>query len=186
MKNSISVLAIDDGSFKPKSRGKTVLIGVVFRIDGRIDGILKEDVGIDALDSTKQIIKMCNKSKFKDQIKYILLDGIAVAGFNVVDVETLFKKTGKPVINVFRKMPRLNLIEVALNNFKDKPKRLSLIKKAEDIYSFKNIFFQCHGITPNKAKILLKKTIFYSGLPEPIRIAHLIASAVTTGESTRP
>jgi hypothetical protein len=186
VKSSIRVLAVDDGSFKPRSRGETALIGVVFRLDGRIEGVLGKRVKIDGLDSTAKITEMCNKSKFKEQVQCILLDGINFAGFNIVDVERLFKKTGKPVINVFRKMPRMQRIEAALASFKDKKKRLRLIEKAGRIYPFKSIFFQCHGIEAEKARALLKKTIFFSNLPEPVRIAHLIASAITRGESTHP
>jgi len=186
VKNSIRVLAVDDGFFKPKTKGSTVLIGVVFRLDGRVEGILKETVSIDGLNSTSRLVKMCGKSKFRDQIQAVLLDGINFAGFNVVDVEHLFKETGKPVINVFRKLPRMKKIEAALSSFRDGKKRMKLIEKAGPIHSFQGIFFQCHGIAPEKARQLLKKTIFHSNLPEPIRLAHLIASAVTLGASTHP
>lgn len=186
LKSSIRVLAIDDGFFKPKSRGNTVLIGVVFRLDGRIEGILRSDVNIDSLDSTAKMIEMCNKSKFKEQVQCILLSGINVAGFNIVDADKLYRKTKKPVINVFRKRPRMHLIENALQKFKDGKKRLKLIEKAGEIYEFRSIFFQCKGIAPEKARHLLKRTIFFSNLPEPLRIAHLIASAVTLGVSTSP
>ena len=186
MKDSIRVLAVDDGFFKPKSKGKTALVGVVFRLDGRIEGILKKEVTVDALDSTQKIVEMCKESKFKDQVQCVLLDGINVAGFNIIDVDAFFKKTSLPIINVFRKLPRMKKIEKALSGFKDAEKRMQLIKNAGEIYSFKSIFFQCHGIKEREAKKLLEKTIFYSNLPEPIRIAHLIASAITLGESTHP
>lgn len=185
MKGSIRVLGVDDGFFKPKKKGKAALVGVVFRLDGRIEGIVKREINVDGLDCTSKIIQMCS-GKFKDQIQCILLDGINFAGFNIVDVERLFKKTNKPIINVFRKMPRMKLIEKALSGFKDSSKRMKLIEKAGPIHAFKRIFFQCHGIEPGEAKKLLKKTIFYSNLPEPVRIAHLVASGVTIGESTHP
>ena len=186
MKQNIRVLAVDDGFFKPGKKGETILVGVVFRLDGRIEGMLKQTVKVDGLDSTAKIIKMCNKSKFRDQIQAVLLDGINFAGFNIVDVERLYKKTHFPIINVFRKMPRMHLIENALEKFKDSKKRLKLIEKAGEIHRFKNIFFQCHGIKPQEARKLLKKTVFFSNLPEPVRIAHIVASAVTLGESTHP
>jgi len=180
------VLAIDDGYFKPRQKGKAILVGVVSRLDGRIEGILSTDVKVDGLNSTLRIASMLSKSKFRQQVSFILLDGVNFAGFNIVDVEKLHKKLGIPVIIVFRKMPRMQKIKRALEKFKDKKKRMQLIRNAGEIHKFNSIHFQFHATDLKTAKTVLRKTIKYSNLPEPLRLAHLIASGVSLGESTRP
>ena len=92
----------------------------------------------------------------------------------------------KPVIVVFRKMPKMEKIFKALERFADKDLRKELIKKAGRIYKAEHIFFQCAGIEASEAKALIKKFSIHSNLPEPVRMAHLIASAITLGRSTTP
>ena len=186
LKPFIRVIGIDDGSFKPKTKGTTVLIGVVFRVDNRIEGILSRNVRIDGLDSTQKIIAMAGTSKYAGQVSFILLSGVNFAGFNIVDVEGLHAATRLPVIIVFRKQPDFEKIECALRSFRDRKKRFALIGKAGPIRSFRSIFFQCVGCDEKTAKKILRKCAYHSNLPEPVRLAHLIASGVTLGQSTHP
>jgi len=180
------ILAIDDGSFKPRQKGKALLLGIVSRLDNRVEGIVTTSVSVDGLDSTRKIIKMLKESKFKPQVKYIMLDGINFAGFNFVDLPKLNKELGIPVIAVLRKKPRIERIESALQHFKDKKKRLKLIEKAGEVKQGKKIFFQCCGCDEKTVKTILAKTTKCGNLPEPLRLAHLAASGVSLGESTRP
>ncbi len=186
MKQLLRVLAVDDGYFKPRQKGKAILVGVVSRLDGRIEGILSTSVSVDGLDSTKKIISMIKGSKFKPQVSFLLLQGVNFAGFNIADVAKLNRLLGIPVIIVFRRMPRMHKIERALSKFRDKGKRMRLIEKAGEIHCFGQIHFQLCGTDVKTAKTVLKKTAKYSNLPEPLRLAHLIASGVSIGESTRP
>jgi len=186
VKGLLRVLAIDDGYFKPKKKGKALLVGIISRLDGRIEGVLSTSVSVDGLDSTSKIIKMLEKSKFKQQANFIILDGLNFAGFNLVDLQKLSEKLGIPAIAVQRKKPRMQKIEKALSGFKDKKKRMKLIKKAGKVHKGKKVFFQCTGADAKTVKTVLTKTTKYSNLPEPLRLAHLIASGLTLGQSTRP
>ena len=186
MKNALTVIGIDDGSFTPKSKTTVPIVGVVFRLDNRVEGILSEKVEVDGIDSTRKIISMISRSKFKPLISYILLDGINVAGFNVIDVEKLHAALGIPVIITFRRNPDMKKISIALKKLKNSKKRLMLIEQGGKIYTNGKIFYQCCGTDSKTAKTVLKKCSFFSNLPEPVRLAHLIASGVTRGQSTRP
>ena len=180
------MLGIDDGSFVPKTNSSTFIVGVVFRLDNRVEGILSEKVKVDSLNSTQKIISMLSKSKFKFNISYILLDGITVAGFNILDIEKLCNELKIPIIIAFRKKPNLKKINSALKKFKDYKKRKKLIEKAGPIYNTGKIFFQCFGTDEKTARTILKRCSYFSNLPEPVRLAHLIASGITRGQSTRP
>jgi len=186
MKGLFRVLAVDDGFFKPKKKGKAILVGVVSRIDGRVEGILSTNVNVDGLDSTGKIIKMLEKSKFKTQVKFLILDGLNFAGFNFVDLPKLNEKLGIPCIAVQRKKPNFEKIEAALSSFKDKGRRMKLIEKAGPVHKARKVFFQFSGGDGKTIKTVLSKTTKHGNLPEPLRLAHLIASGVSIGESTRP
>ncbi len=184
-KKGHSVVAFDDGFFIPQSNSFVLLVGVVYRLDHRLEGIVSTKIKIDSFDSTKKLIKLINASKFKPQIKCILLSGVNFAGFNIVDLEKLSKETSLPVIAVFKRKPLMQKIFQALQKLSQSMKRISLIKKAGKIHSFNSIYFQITGLSKLEAKQLLKKTFLHSNLPEPIRLAHLIASGTTKGESTQ-
>lgn len=185
LKPLIRVIAFDDGFFKLRVKGYTSLIGVVYRLDGRVEGVVSTKISVDSLDSTNKIIKLLSKSRFLDQIAFILLSGVNFAGFNIVDVERLNKKLKKPIIIVFRKKPNFEKIFSALKKFKDSEKRIRLIKKAGRVYSFNGGRFQLAGANIIAARQVIKKCLVHSNLPEPIRLAHIIASGVTAGESKR-
>jgi len=186
MKPFLRVLGIDDGYFKPKTKSKTLLVGVVYRFGHRVEGIISKKISVDGFDSTQKIIEMAKKTKFSGQISFLILSGINFAGFNIADIKKIYEKTSLPLIIVFRKKPRFEKIENALKKISFTKKRLMLIGQGGKITAFKSIFFQCYACTEAEAKTVLRKTILHSSLPEPVRLAHLIASGITIGESTRP
>lgn len=182
VKNEIRVIGIDDGPFNKFKDKKSLVVGVVMRGGSWVDGILSAKVNVDGNDATKRIAQMISKCKFLPQLQCIFLDGIAVAGFNVVDVKELNKKTKLPVIVVIRKMPDMNNIKKALIKIKKKGK-IKLIEKAGSIIKIDNIFVQLSGIELERARKILKVVCTRSYVPEPIRLAHLIASGISFGES---
>ncbi|MCX8190081.1 MAG: DUF99 family protein [Candidatus Diapherotrites archaeon] len=185
---NIRAIGIDDGFFKQKQTRSTRIVAVLMRVDSRIEGILFSDAAVDGLDSTQKIVEMLssNRRKFIGQAKAIFLSGINFAGFNIVDTNELYSVLKVPIIVVFRKRPRMQKIAGALKHFNDFEIRAQLIKNAGRIYKAEKIFFQCKGIKPKEASTLIKLFSLHSNLPEPVRIAHLVASASTLGRSTSP
>ncbi len=186
VKKNARAIGIDDGSFIPESKGSTLLVGVLLRADNRLEGVMSTSIKVDSLDSTEKVLKMLKKSRFTSQASFILLDGVNFAGFNFIDLQALHSELGIPVIAVLRGKPSLEKISLALQRFKDKKKRLALIESAGAIHRAEKIFFQCKGISPSKARSAISRFTLHSNLPEPVRLAHLIASGLTLGESTTP
>ena len=182
VKKEIRVIGIDDSPFDKFKDSKILVVGVVMRGGSWVDGILSTKVIVDGNDSTKKIIEMINKCKFKPQLQCIFLDGIAVAGFNVIDVKELSKKTKLPVIIIIRKKPDIENIKKTLIKIK-KQEKIKLIEKAGDIVQVDDIFVQLTGIDLEQTRKILKIVCTRSLIPEPLRLAHLIASGVTVGES---
>ena len=182
MKKEIRVIGIDDSPFNKFTDKKVLVVGVVMRGGSWIDGILSTKVSVDGNDSTKKLISMINKCKFKPQLQCIFLDGIAVAGFNIIDVRELSKKTKLPVITIIRTKPNIPKIKSTLIKINQRQK-IKLIEKAGKVVKIDNIFAQLIGIDFEKARKILEIVCTRSFIPEPIRLAHLIASGVVTGES---
>jgi len=182
MKPEIRILGIDDSPFDTFSQKRILVIGTVFRGGTVLDGVMSTTVAVDGTDATKKLIEMINKSKFKPQLRCVILDGIALGGFNVIDIHALHKKTKIPVMVVIRKYPDLLKIKTILTKLK-KEKAVTLIEKAGAIHKAGNIYIQIKGMTLKAAEETLKITCTRSYLPEPIRAAHIIAAGVVKGES---
>jgi len=184
IKPQIRILAIDDS---PLIHEKVTLIGAYFRGGEQLDGILRSEIKKDGMDATDVFIRMINSSKFHAQIRVVLLDGVTYAGFNPVDINSLFKETGVPVISFMRSCPDLEKIKIALMNLPDAEKRWEIIQRAGKIYKIKQdkpVFFQFFGLDKESAVKIIQLTSTHSNIPEPLRVAHLIATGVVLGEST--
>ena len=182
-KNEIRILGVDDSPFKKIEKGKkTRIIGTVFRGGSWIDGILSTQVAIDGNNATSKLIEMITKSKFKPQLRAILLNGIAFGGFNIIDIGELNKKTGIPVIVVIRKNPDIAQIKEVLIKIHKKSK-IKLIDNAGIPVKIGKIYVQYKGIELEGVKDILRITCTRSLIPEPIRVAHLIAQGIYLGES---
>jgi hypothetical protein len=182
MKKEIRVLGIDDSSFNRFKDKKVFVIGAFFRGGDWIDGVMTTTARIDGSDATGNIIKMVRKSKFRSQIQAILLDGIAVAGFNVIDIEQLNKKTRIPVIVVVRRYPNFKKIFSILARLKMK-KKIDMIKRAGEPVKIGKLYVQSKGVSEQDVREILRIACTRSFVPEPIRVAHLIGQGISLGES---
>lgn len=186
IKPEIRILGIDDSALLNE---KVMIVGAVFRGGDWIDGVLRSEITRDGLDATGVISSMIKKSKHYSQLRIIMLDGVTYGGFNVVDIEELYRETGLPVIVVMRSYPDFEKIRAALRHFPDGETRWEIIKKAgeiEKLVTGRNgtlIYIQKAGIGAKSAEKVIRLTSIRSNIPEPLRVAHLIATGITLGES---
>ena len=130
LKKEIRVIGIDDAPFNKFRKGNVLVIGAVFRGGSWLDGILSTKVSIDGNNATRKLIEIINKCKFKPQLQCIFLDGIAVGGFNIVDIEKIYETTALPIITITRDEPDFVKIKNALkNNFTNWEKRWNILNK---------------------------------------------------------
>ena len=134
------------------------------------------------MNATEKIYSSIRKSRHYDQLSLIMLDGISFGGFNLVDIKKLSKKTKMPVIVIQRKRPdivKFLKAQKKLGNYKERTK---IVKKAGKFYKYNNVYYQKSMISNEEAERILDLTCIRSNIPEPIRVAHLIASGLS-GES---
>jgi endonuclease V-like protein UPF0215 family len=147
------------------------------------ENIYLTDVTIDGLDSTDSIYSLIKNVTFD----FLFLSGITFAGFNVVDVKTLNKLLDKPIIVIITEKPRNFAIKNALKqHFQDWIKRWGLIEALKPIYplqtnkNYKPIYFEIEGMDfKNASKLLLSCTV-QGRIPEPIRVANILAKELTS------
>lgn len=191
IKKEIRILAFDDAPFKKEKGRKNLIIGVIFRGGHYLDGVLSSWVTIDGKDATDKIIKLVKNTRHLGQLRCIMLKGLSFGGFNVIDIQEVRKKTKLPVIVFMRKKPNMKelykALEKAIKNKKIRKEKKEMIKKAGKIFSTKiknkKVFFQISGIDKEKAEEVIKLTATHALVPEPLRVAHLIAQGIILGES---
>ena len=138
----------------------------------------------DGANATRVLADMVNRSRFRAQLQVIMLQGIALAGFNVVDVHGLHEATGLPVLVVSRRRPALDAIRRALlAHVPGGARKWRLIERAGPMEPIKGVYVQRAGLDPSEAQALLERFAVHSAVPEPLRTAHLIAGGIARGES---
>ena len=183
IKSEIRVLGVDDGKFVPHTKGAVIVVGVVFRGGCWLDGVMHTQVELDGFDATEQIASMINSSPHCKQLRLVMLNGITFAGFNVVDIKKLNLATKLPVIALTRDKPDLEAIRNAVNNLPKSEERWNMILEAGEIHEVcchgKQIYMELSGISLVDAREIVELTSTRSSFPEPLRVAHLIASGIS-------
>jgi endonuclease V-like protein UPF0215 family len=186
LKSGGRILGIDDAPFSFEDEFVPV-VGTVVRPPCYLEGVMMSQCRVDGADATVVIIAMLERSRYREQVKAVMLDGIAVCGFNIVDINQLTDALGVPVITVTRDQPDLAAMEAALRKHQDDgefkirllrrtpPARLDL-PDASSWVSFA-------GCDRMEAEEIVRMAVVRGGVPEPVRMAHLIASALVRGES---
>ena len=159
------------------------VVGAVYS-NRRLEGVLSSAVQRDGDDATSTLIDMVAESRFAPHLQAVFLQGIAVAGFNVVDCHALHQALQLPVIVVARKRPDLAAIRRALlEHVANGARKWQLIEQAGPMVPVGQIFVQHFGISYDDTCDLIKRFAVNSLLPEPLRTAHLIAGGISGGES---
>lgn len=178
-----NVIGFDDAPFAHAHRGDVRIIGTVCART-RLDGIVSGFVRRDGVNATERMVELVQKSRFAGHVRAVLLQGIAVAGFNVVDIHRLSAELGVPVLVVARRRPRMGLVKTALfDRTPGAARKWALIERAGPVEAVGDVFVQRAGLDRDEAAALLKATTLHGNLPEPLRLAHIIAGGVTRGTS---
>jgi endonuclease V-like protein UPF0215 family len=185
IKPEIRILGVDDGVFTPRTKGFAAIVGVVFRGGYWLDGVMHTKVQVDGLDATDKVASMIVASSHYKQLRVIMLSGVTCAGFNVIDLKGLNAETELPVIAVSREKPNLKAIRAALKNLPNSEERWKAILNAGELFEVctrsksAKVYMGISGVSEKDAKEIVKLASTRSNIPEPLRVAHLIASGVS-------
>lgn len=181
---TVRAVGFDDAPFK-KRPGAAVPVAGVVCAGTRFEGMLWGRVRRDGWSATATLAAMLNGSKFRDQARVVLLDGIALGGFNVVDLPALHAATGLPCVAVMRRAPDLDAVHAAIRRLPRPERRLGVLARAGAIHQRGPFTFQVQGESPDVTGALLAALTREGHVPEALRLAHLVGSAVMLGESGR-
>ena len=178
-----NVIGFDDAPFPCSYQGPVKIVGAVYA-SLRFDGVLIGEIEKDGTDAAERIAHLVTGSKFAEGTNLIMLQGITMGGFNVIDLFTLHHKLSLPVLVVTRRQPNLRAIRKALTTkIPDGRKKWQIIEGIGPMEPVENVFVQRAGLSMEQAAKTIRHFVIHSHIPEPIRTAHLIAGAISDGQS---
>ncbi len=177
-----NVIGFDDAPFPTDHRGKVKVVGTVYaRL--QLNGVIIGEVKRDGRDAAKNLVTLISQSKFAESLQLIMLQGIALAGFNVVDVFYMHEQLKLPVLVVSRRLPKMPAIKEALLKMRGGQRKWALIERLGPMEAIAQVYVQRVGLTPGQATNVLERFTQTGHIPEPLRAAHLIAGAIRKGQS---
>ncbi|WP_019508940.1 DUF99 family protein [Pleurocapsa sp. PCC 7319] len=178
----IRVIGFDDAPFERHTSKPVAVAGVVCSLT-RFEGMLWGHIQADGWDSTEQLAQMLLSSKFHAQLHLVLLDGISMGGLNLIELPNLAQQIQLPCVAVMRKFPKLSKMKAAISLLPEPEKRLQILAQAGEIQVQPPFYFQVCGLSAVLTARILQRLTDKGNVPEALRIAHLITSAVLNGES---
>jgi len=119
----------------------------------------------------------------------ILLSGVTFGGFNLIDPWKVQKFCKAPVVVVVGSRPDNRAVKRALfRHFPDWEKRWELIRSLGPLHKVRTmasegpVFFEQCGCSTREAALILKASALVSRMPEPLRVAGILARGLFSSE----
>ncbi|MGB6500118.1 MAG: DUF99 family protein [Thermoplasmata archaeon] len=175
------VVGIDDGAFDRRDRFAPIA-AVVVSAPERVEAIRLSRVRVDGRDATVRVVRLLATLRGEEGIRAVLIDGAVVGGFNVLDLDALHRAVGVPVVAVTRRRPAFGEIRAALDRWFPRTARARFaLLRQHRLFRVPTgaapIYAAASGCTAADAAHLLRRTTVRGFWPEPLRLAHLVASA---------
>ncbi len=173
------VAGVEDGSFLRGQKPNRVPLCCAVMEGSKILRVHLVDIEIDGLDATDKLISIVD-----GLVDVFILGGVTFAGFNIIDPFKLHEAFGVPVIIYAEKHPDSRAIFKALReNFSDWRLRWDVISRLGDIEHLVirgcRVFFEVIGASKSWARRVLEETALICRIPEPLRVAGLIARGLS-------
>ena len=177
------LLGIDDGPFEKGQREWVPLVAVMMEGADLVESVATSQFPVDGDDITDHLADWVSSLRTFPALQALLLGGITTAGLAVVDVIDLSDRLGLPVLVVTRRDPAKSRVHEALEaaGYRDRLAIVDRTPKATRVGEA--LFLASAGTTPERAAELVRASLRKALVPEPLRVAHLVARAMVDGES---
>ncbi len=187
LKDNIRILGIDDGPFDRDIDVETPIVGVLMRVDGTIESVHVDYITLDGNEALKRIRGFVDEIG-KQNVNIILTEGITFGGFDIISPEEVSEKTEIPFISITKGKGNLDSMEAALRKHGDSFKiaRLRALRPIKKTIGRAQYTLNISGIEEKEAILLVRKLMRVGNVPEPLRIADMVASSVAKRRRNEP
>jgi len=176
-------------SFRQGQRS-SVLAGVVMRSDFVIDGVSLGRTSVGGDDATRSIVSLFRKFHRND-VNLLMVSGAILSLYNIIDVDSLSKKAKLPVIcltyketagiegSIRRHFPQG--AEKKLEAYRRLGKRIGI-----RLHTGHTVYVRTAGIDSGESETVLNTFTLQGSVPEPVRVAKLLARAFLARRPSPP
>jgi endonuclease V-like protein UPF0215 family len=177
VKSGVRALGVAESA--PSEATHSTLAGAVVRADGTADGFALGTCEIGGTNATTAVVRLYDRLD-RDDVQYVLVSGIALAWYNVLDLHRLYEEIERPVLSVsYEESPGLTAAirkgvpdpESRVRTYESLPDRVPVTLNGE------RRFLRAVGCPPETAREVLRSFTPGGGRPEPVRVARLVARA---------
>ncbi len=164
------VVGFDDGYFKRP--GRAPLVGVICR-GSVMEGVKITEIEVDGDDVTDKILDII--TPMLDQLSAVFLYGTVFGGTNVVDMHAMGEVI--PTVAVSDRVPTPRFLRAF-----ELRRKAYLVERNPPLLPISTRRGRVHaawvGLTEGEAKRLIELYQINAKIPEPLRLAHIIAKGV--------
>ncbi len=176
-------------SFRQGQR-RSVLAGVVMRSDFVIDGVALGKTAVGGDDATSSILSLFRGFRRND-VNLIMVSGAILSLYNIVDADLLSAKAKLPVVCLTYK--ETAGIEGSIRRHfpagaEEKLKAYRKLGKRHGVrlHTGHTIYVRTAGIERDEVKSAIDSFTLQGSIPEPVRVAKLLARASLASRSSPP
>jgi len=175
------VIGVDDGAFD-RDDPYAPIAAVALSLPEHVEAVRTGRVRVDGTDGTRRVVALVRSLGPLDSVRAVLLDGAVVGGFNVLNLDVLHRELGLPIVAVTRRPPDFARIRAALAKWfpRTANARWALLR-AHRLFRVPTagqpILAAAVGCTRRDAARLVQRSTVRGHWPEPLRLAHMVASA---------
>jgi uncharacterized protein len=177
------ILGVDDAPFE-KHQARTVpIIGVLMEGNDLVEGVALAQFPVDGEDATSFLAHWIAGLRWHPSIQAVVFGGITLAGLGIIDLEALAQELRLPTLAVTRRSPAQSRISTALSAAGLAHRQSIADRSPQAFRAAPGLYLAFAGTSPDRARSLIQATLRKSRMPEPLRMAHLIGSALERGQS---
>ena len=177
------VLGIDEGPFVKGQAEPVPLVAAMCEGADVLEGVARSSFPVDGDGATEFLVRWLGGLRARASLQGIALGGITLAGLGLVDVRALSDALRVPVLVVTRRPPDNVRLKEALDAA-GLTERFAIAERSPEAFATGDGVWLAHaGAGRDDALALLRASCGKAKLPEALRIAHLVATALVRGES---
>jgi endonuclease V-like protein UPF0215 family len=158
---------------------RSTLAGVVVRASRVVDGFVFGTCTVGGSDATETVVSLVDRLDRED-VRYVLVSGIAPAWFNIVDLPAVHEAVDRPVVAVtYEDSPGLAAAIREAFDGEARERRLAVYRRQPDrervTVNDETVFVRAVGVEAGEAADVVRGFTPEGGRPEPLRVARLAA-----------
>lgn len=177
------ILGIDDGPFDKKQERPVRVAAVLMEGNDLVEGIALGEFPVDGADATGFLAEWIKTLRWEPALQAVVLGGITLAGLGLVDIADLAQQLAIPVLAVTRRETAKSDISNALIAA-GLAERLTIVQHTPPAIRVRpGLYVAFAGTNREHTITMVEATLRKSRMPEPLRLAHMMASAMERGQS---